>query len=303
MFSIIINSLIISAIRAGRHCFLKTGKRNNTLTKERFMKRMVVAVAVFVVFSAFRISAQTPGLKVTVTTVDPAGGGFGTSYEVVMWIETNVGAFVKTFALWGHQTNSNDLPWWSSKNNGDKTVDGTTSATLTASSTLNATWDLTGSSGAQVINGTYRYNIELNNHHNTINAYTGWFARGSIAIDGIGKTKNGVDTSTANASAALTNVIGAYSAPTISVQFTPPPAAKPVTDPLSFATPAGAGHVTMKLLTPGGRLLWQKDFTTADGRTVSVSRSEISSVRYTGVCLLVADFGTKQIVRSYVGIR
>ena len=205
-------------------------------------KRVVASLMVLSMAGLFYVMAAA-GLSVSVTAVDPPTslGIDGTSYEIVMWIQNAAGAFIKTFGLWGHQTNSNDLPIWTSHNGGVKTVDGVTSATLTAGKTVSATWNLTNASGTAVPNGTYTYNLEMSNHHSSTTAYTDWYVRGTININGTSSTKTGAD-SVVNAGTTYMTAISAMYTPSTSIVFEPSQKQN-AANPLAFVAPANFGPV------------------------------------------------------------
>ena len=266
-------------------------------------KRIAASLMVLSMAVLFYIMAAA-GLNVSVTSVDPpniGGSGFSPNYEIVMWIENAAGAFVRTFGLWGHQTNSNDLPIWTSHNGGSTTVDGVTSATLTSGKTVNATWDLTGASGTVVPNGTYTYNLELSNHHSSTTAYTDWYASGTININGTSSTKTGADSVVNMATTYLTSISAMYTAST-SIAYNPRANQNDV-NPLAFVTPAdfGNGIARMKLVSPNGRVVWQKNYVTSSGNSIVVtSKDVLASRRFSGVGILVADYGVEKISRLFV---
>ena len=149
-------------------------------------------------------------LKVSVHTANPSGGGFGSRYAVVMWIENAAGAFIKSFGRWGNDTGTNDLPIWNSKNGGVKTIDGVTGATQSTATTLASNWNCTNASGAAVPAGTYWVNIELSNHHSNMPSPTDLLIRSSIVIDGTSKTSTTIDSSFNSASTYLTAFSASY---------------------------------------------------------------------------------------------
>ena len=263
-------------------------------------KRIMASLMVLSMAALFYVMAAA-GLNVSVTAVDPPGGSFGNSYEIVMWIENAAGAFVRTFGLWGHQTNSNDLPIWTSHNGGSTTVDGVTSATLTSGKAVNATWDLTNASATVVPNGTYTYNLEISNHHSATTGYTDWYAKGTININGTSSTKTGLDSVVNSATTYMTNVSAMYTAST-SIAYNPREKQNNV-DPLAFVTPNnfGTGIVHMKLVAPNGRVVWQKNYRTSAGNSIVVtSKDVLMGNRFSGVGILVADYGVEKISRLFV---
>jgi hypothetical protein len=260
---------------------------------------MIVAMLSLMVFSYVMAA---PGLKVTMTAVDPPGGSWGTNYEVVMWIKNAAGSFIKTFGSWGEDRASNDLPIWYKDAGGVTTVDGTTGATLSAGATLNSTWNLTDANNAAVPNGPYAYRIELSNHH-TLTAYAAYFVAGTIQIDSTSKVKNGVDSSVNNGSTYISNVIAEYTAPANGTITALPE--KRTLDPLAFLTPAhfGRGTVTIRLFASNGKVVWQETYATSAGNSIVVSHSDIKqSTRFSGVGLLVADYGTDKIARRFLQV-
>jgi hypothetical protein len=256
---------------------------------------MIVAMLTLTVFSYLMAA---PGLKVTVTTVDPSGGTWGTKYEVAMWIRNAAGSFIKTFGFWGGDKKTNDFPVWYSNAGGVTSVDGTTGATLSAGATLNSTWNLTDLNNAAVPNGAYSYRIELSNHHSSVNAYTDYFVAGTIQIDNTSKVKNGVDSSVNNGSTYITNVIAEYTGPASGTITADPE--KRTANPFAFVTPAHFGHgaVTIRLFASNGRTVWQETYVTSAGNSIVVSYRDIKqSNRFSGVGVLVADYGKEQVSR------
>jgi hypothetical protein len=265
------------------------------MNKKAGMKMAMLTLTVFSYLMA------APGLKVTITTVDPPGGSWGTNYEVAMWIRNAAGSFIKTFGFWGGDQNSNDFPIWDSNAGGVTTVDGTTGATPSAGATLNSTWNLTGANNAAVPKGAYSYRIELSNHHSSVDAYTDYFVAGTIQIDSTSKVKNGVDSSVNNGSTYITNVIAEYTAPANGTINAVPE--NRTADPLAFVTPAnfGRGTVTIRLFTSNGRVVWQEKYVTSAGNSIVVSHRDIKqSTRFSCVGVLVADYGTEKISRRFL---
>lgn len=267
------------------------------------MKKKAGMRAVMMTLTVFSYLMAAPGLKVTVTTVDPPGGSWGTNYEVVMWIRNAAGSFVKTFGSWGQDRSSNDFPIWYANSGGVTTVDGTTGATLSADTTLNSTWNLTGANNAAVPTGAYSYRIELSNHHSPA-AYAAYFVAGTIQIDSTSKVKNAVDSSVHNGSTYITNVIAEYTAPANGTITAIPE--KRAVDPLAFVTPArfGRGTVTIRLFASNGRVVWQEAYATSAGNSVVVSHRNIKqSTRFSGVGVLVADYGTERVSRRFLQVK
>ena len=270
------------------------------------MRKRIGAGISVLCLAGFFYAMAAPGVAVTVTAVDPTTGSFAPKYEIVMWIQNAAGDFIKTFGLWGHQTtttgNSIDLPIWGSHlGTNAKTVDGVSSATLSAGATVNATWNLTNASGAAVPNGTYTYNIELSNHHSTTAAYSDWYARGEIIIDGTSKTATGTDSAVNTASTYITNVSAVYTAATSSV--IDQASKQKIANPFAFVTPSSftSGTMSMKLISPNGQIVWQKNFQTSRGESILLKPKDIAlATRFSGIGILVADYGAEKISRRFV---
>ena len=263
-------------------------------------KRIGRGIAAMCLAGFFHAMAA-PGLTVTVTAVDPPGGSFGASYEVVMWIQDAVGTFIKTFAIWGNERNTNDLPIWAAHSSRVVATDAVASATLSAGTHINGPWNLTGSTGAVVPNGTYTYNIELSNHHSSAAAYTDWYVRGKIVIDGTSKTATGTDSAVNSGYTYLTNVSAVYTAPVSGIIAQP--FDKNSINPLAFVTPAAfrAGTMHMKLIAPNGRVVWQQNYRTSPGESLILRPHDIAfAPRYSGIGILVADYGEEKIFRKFV---
>jgi hypothetical protein len=267
------------------------------------IKRVGVEIAMMC-FAGFLSAAAAPGLSVSVTAVDPPGGSYGSNYEVVMWIQNAAGTFIKTIAIWGGQKNSNDLPIWYAHSSGAVATDAVASATLRAGATINGPWNLTGSTGAVIPNGTYTFNVELSNHHSSVNAYTDWFVRGKIAIDGTTKTVTGADSTVNSGNTYLTNVSAVFTAPaSVIIEKTPQ---QNTTNPLAFVTPQmfGAGTMHLKLVAPNGQVVWRKNYQTSSGQSLLVRPNDImAATRYSGCGILVADYGRESIQRKFVQTR
>jgi hypothetical protein len=265
------------------------------------MKKRIAAGMIVVCLAGFYYAMAAPGLKVTVTAVDPPGGGFGNNYEIVMWIKNAAGTFIKTFGLWGHQTNSNDLHIWTSQNGGSKTVDGVSAATLSTGTTVNATWNLTNAAGTVVPDGNYTYNLELSNHHSATSGYSDWYVRGTININGTTSTKTGTDSVVNTGTTYLTAISAAYT-PSTSIVFEPVQKQN-TADPLAFVAPKNFcdGIMRMKLMAPNGRVVWQKNYRTSAGNSIVVtSKDVLMGSRFSGVGILVADYGVEKISRLFV---
>lgn len=266
------------------------------------MKKKAGMMAAMLTLMVFSYVMSAPGLKVTMTAVDPPGGSWEPNYELVMWIRNAAGSFVKTFGSWGQDRSSNDFPIWYANSGGVTTVDGTTGATLTADTTLNSTWNLTGANNAAVPNGSYSYRIELSNHH-TLTAYAAYFVAGTIQIDSTSKVKNGVDSSVNNGSTYITNVIAEYTAPANGTINAVPE--NRTVNPLAFVTPAhfGRGTVTIRLFASNGKVVWQETYATSAGNSIVVSHNDIKqSIRFSGVGMLVADYGTEKVTRRFLQV-
>jgi hypothetical protein len=267
------------------------------------MKKKAGMIVVMLTLTMFSYLMAAPGLKVTMTTVDPPGGSWGTNYEAAMWIRNAAGSFIKTFGFWGGDQNPNDFPIWYTNAGGVTTVDGTTGATPSAGATLNSTWNLTDINNAAVPKGAYSYRIELSNHHSSVAAYTDYFVSGTIQIDSASRVKNGVDSSVNNGSTYITNVIAEYTAPTNGTINTIPE--KRTVAPFAFVTPAhfGRGTVTIRLFASNGRVVWQETYATSAGNSIIVSHRDIKqSTRFSGVGMLVADYGTEKVLRRFIQV-
>jgi hypothetical protein len=267
------------------------------------MNKKTGIMAAMQALTLFSCLMAAPGLKVTVTTVDPSGGTWGTKYEVAMWIRNAAGSFIKTFGFWGGDKKINDFPVWYANAGGVTTVDGTTGATQTAAATLNSTWNLTDLNNAVVPSGAYSYRIELSNHHSSVAAYTDYFVAGTLQIDNTSKVKNGVDSSLNNGSTYLTNVIAEYTGPASGTITAIPE--KRTANPFAFVTPAhfGCGTVTIRLFASNGRVVWQETYVTSAGNSIVVSYSDIKqSTRFSGVGVLVADYGKEQVSRRILQV-
>jgi hypothetical protein len=252
------------------------------------------AALIFATTATIALSAA-PGVTVTVSTSDPGTGNWGSEHDIVLWIENAAGAFIKTFGRWGYDYGASDLPVWNSRKT-VSTVDGTTGATPTTYGTVSATWNLTGTNGSRVPNGTYHYCIELSNNHNHP-----YYVRGTIAIDGTSKTATGTDSSVNSASTFLKNVTAAYVDNGSSIRN--PPLAQKAGGLRGFITPPSfrSGIMTMRLVAPDGRMLWQNTYSTSAGNSIAVPSRDIRIPEgCNGVGVLIADYGTQKISRPFL---
>jgi hypothetical protein len=251
------------------------------------MKRLVVAAVLFGVAVNLQIGAQT----LTVTCKN----GTGAKIAAVMWITDSANGIQNSFALWDKKDQSHLKKWVSVRPN--TTIDGTTGATPSSGATITGTWNCKGATGAFVPKGTYKFWIEV-----CVDGPTPQHAVGSIKCDGSSKTVSGADSGTSAYSTAITAISAVYTAgPPSSVTENLLP--KPAASPLSFVTPAGSNSLRLRVITVNGRTLWQKNYIVSAGSEVAVSRNELSKAGASGICLLVADFGNGQIVRTFAGLQ
>jgi hypothetical protein len=118
------------------------------------------------------------------------------TFCLVAWIEDNLGAFVKTIAVWGK--NAEDLadiePWFTvAKSPTDtlgNTVDAVTSPTLIGNKNLSVSWNGTDAKKAAVPNGTYKFCVS-----GGIDGGPFPVSRTPFSINGSKKTVTGIATS------------------------------------------------------------------------------------------------------------
>jgi hypothetical protein len=244
-------------------------------------------------------------LKVSVHAANPPGGSFGTSYVAVMWVENAAGAFVKSFGRWGNQTGSNDLPIWNSKNGGVKTIDGVTGATPTAAATLASNWKCTDANGTAVPNGTYKINIELNNHHNTITNCTDWLIQTGVVVDGAAKTKTVIDSSFNSAATYLTAFSANY-IPGLSALEAAMPARGILVTSTSFIIPPGFGSqtLTLRIFSISGQMLWREKFDNIPGAGLVIEKSSLQKhANASSMAYLLAEYGTGKFLTPMVTVK
>jgi hypothetical protein len=111
--------------------------------------------------------------------------GFNGQYDIIVWIENSVSAFVKTVAAWGGDRT--DVSPWSSVSR--STVDATTSATLSGTKSLSATWNGTDVNKAAVANGSYYLCISGGPNNGPFP-----LSKSPFTFDGTSKTVAGVST-------------------------------------------------------------------------------------------------------------
>jgi hypothetical protein len=254
------------------------------------MKRRILAAMALATVMATSITWA--GLKITVSTSDPGSGGWGAEHDIVMWIQSSAGTFIKTFGRWGGDYGGADLPVWITKKTVN-TVDGTTGATLTTYGSVNATWNLTNTSGARVANGTYLYCIELSNQHNNSR-----YVAGRINIDSTDETKNGTDSSVNSGSTYLTSVVAEYTVPSSQIAFPSISNVKQSATPFEFIVPHDFSLSTavVKLYAQNGALIWYNAYSAVPNRKLAFSRKDINHAHgFSGVGLLVADFNTRHV--------
>jgi hypothetical protein len=251
------------------------------------MKRFVTVAIFFSMALNLQIGAQT----LTVTCKN----GTGVKIAAVMWITDSANVVQNSFALWDKKDQSHLKKWVSVRPN--TTIDGTTGATPAAGATLTGTWNCKGATGALVPNGTYKFWIEV-----CVDGPTPQHAVGSIMCDGSSRTVTSADSGTSAYSTAITSISAVYTAGS-PASVTEKLRLKPASSPLSFVTPLGSNSLRLRVMTVTGRTVWQKNYAVNPGSVVTVSRNELLKVGSSGICLLVADFGNRQIVRSFAGLQ
>jgi len=222
-----------------------------------------------------------------------------------MWIENAAGQFVKSFGLWGRETNSNDFPIWNSKNGGVKSIDGVSAATLSSSQTLSTNWKCTNAAGTIVTEGTYYINIELTNRHSTMPNPGTYFVRTPIVIDREAKTKSTLDSSLNNGATYITSFLADYIPDNSTIESFGALTQLMVT-PYGFVIPAGlASQVrSVRLFSIDGRLIWQDNLQNRTGSGIVITRNSYQQkVRASGINYLVADFGKNIVTHPVVSVK
>ncbi|MCA0297370.1 MAG: DUF2271 domain-containing protein [Actinobacteria bacterium] len=106
-------------------------------------------------------------------------GGMTRNPYIAVWVEDASGALVRTISLWHLQAGQDrwlsELHRWYAASNG---VD-TTSGATRAPGTYDLTWDLSGSDGTAVPDGTYTLCVEASREHGPYSLVTG-----AVKIDG-----------------------------------------------------------------------------------------------------------------------
>lgn len=130
-------------------------------------------------------NAQTSGtLTFNCTTIAHTGFS-GTKNVLAIWIQTNSGAFVKTYYRYAGGGTSDHLPTWAVNSGGTAAnclsascniVGATTGATLNGAVTKSITWDGTDLSGNQMPDGVYKVTIQETWNHGTSGTVTRSFS-------------------------------------------------------------------------------------------------------------------------------
>jgi len=130
-------------------------------------------------------NAQTNGtLTFNCTTIAHTGYS-GTKNVLAIWIQTNSGAFVKTYYRYAGGGTSDHLPTWAVNSGGTagnclatscNVVGATTGATLNGAVTKSITWNGTDLSGNQMPDGVYKVTIQETWNHGTSGTVTRSFS-------------------------------------------------------------------------------------------------------------------------------
>lgn len=139
------------------------------------MKKVLITFCIL--FTIVNLFAQTSGTLTFTVTTSNAGGGYAPRNIVAVWIENNSGAFVKTLYAYTGQYKTHLNTWQASSN--FNTTDASTGATYSSHTTRNYTWDGQNTSGATVVDGTYKLRIELTDKNGTGNYTTYNFNKSS----------------------------------------------------------------------------------------------------------------------------
>jgi len=142
--------------------------------KKRLLNFAGLLVAFLISISTF---GQTSGTLTFSFTTIAHSGYQGTKNVLAVWIQTNSGAFIKTFYRYAGSQTKDHLPTWAVNAGGSSSnclaascnvVGATTGATLSGATTKTLTWDGKDASGNLVADGTYKVSIqETWDHGNT----------------------------------------------------------------------------------------------------------------------------------------
>lgn len=131
------------------------------------------------------IFSQTTGtLTFNCTTIAHTGYS-GTKNVLAIWIQTNSGAFVKTYYRYAGGGTSDHLPTWAVNSGGTagnclstscNVVSATTGATLNGAVTKSITWNGTDLNGNQMPDGIYKVTIQETWNHGTTGTVTRSFS-------------------------------------------------------------------------------------------------------------------------------
>ena len=137
--------------------------------KKNLLRLAVIILILFYSQNASELFSQTSGtFSFSVTTAAPSGS-YGSNNLLVIWIEDNLGAFVKTKVKLASAGNYDHMATWTTSS-GQNTVDATTGATRSSQTTpVTFLWNATNVAGAVVTDGTYNVWLELAWDKATIN--------------------------------------------------------------------------------------------------------------------------------------
>jgi|GEM_PF-6851375 len=150
---------------------------------------MTLRLRIFTLFifglSYLQIHAQTTGTLTFNCTTIAHSGYSGTKNVLAIWIQTNSGAFVKTYYRYAGGGTSDHLPTWAVNSGGTagnclatscNVVGATTGATLNGAVTKTVTWNGTDLSGNQMPDGIYKVTIQETWNHGTSGTVTRSFS-------------------------------------------------------------------------------------------------------------------------------
>ncbi len=99
-----------------------------------------------------------------VVATESLSGEFAPDNIVVLWVEDDTGAFVKTLGVWAERRIGYLYSWKDSQ--GSSTVDGFTAATRSShTGSLTVTWDGTNKAGTKMLKDTYLLRGEITDHN------------------------------------------------------------------------------------------------------------------------------------------
>jgi hypothetical protein len=137
---------------------------------------------IFVFFLPYFAYTQSDGLLNVEVTTSHAGGNYKPKNIVAIWIENDMGDFVKTLLVYGDKRRTHLNTWQASTNAAGveyNKVDAISGATKNSHGTRTCTWDGHFYDGEPAPDGTYKLWMELTDKNSTGNYSSVSFTKGS----------------------------------------------------------------------------------------------------------------------------